>query len=353
MVGKVVAAMAALALAVCTQSQVAFAEPVLVPTSEVNASDVLNLKSRKLPARPKIGLALGGGGARGAAEVGVLEVLQREGIKFDCVAGTSIGSIIGGLYIAGVPVETLRQEFENGRAMRHFMPVPMVVGVILEPALLATRLLGRKSYDGIYPGVAFRRYLDKVVPQSAKEIQSLPIPYAAVTLNLLDGKPYMVRGGSLVEAMRASSAVPGLRRPIPFGDKLLVDGGVVCNVPVKQCRELGADIVIAVNIDEPLKEVQKESFLKLGSVAKRMLAWDLHTIDKPQEELADIVIHPDTAGVTLVTTSKREAKRAIAAGRKAAEDALPAIRAKLKEAQVANDRPTPANSQQAATGALQ
>lgn len=308
------------------------AEDILVPSSQVNASDVIKLKTAQMPANPKIGLALGGGGARGAAEIGVMEVLHREGLKFDYVAGTSIGSIIGGLYVAGVPIETLKEEFESGRAMRHFMPVPVLVGLALQPVVLSTRLLGSKQYDGLYPGRFFRNYLESVVPESAKQIQNLKTPYAAVCLNLLDGKPYMVRGGSLVDAMRASSAVPGLRRPIPFGDKLLVDGGVACNVPVKQCREMGADIVIAVNIDEPMKEAEAKSFHKIGSVTKRMLLWDLHSIDHPQEELADIVIHPDTTGVTLVTTSRKEARKAIEAGRLAAEAALPAIRKRLSEA---------------------
>lgn len=308
------------------------AEDILVPSSQVNASDIVKLKTAQLPANPKLGLALGGGGARGAAEIGVMEVLHREGLQFDYVAGTSIGSIIGGLYVAGVPIETLREEFESGRAMRHFMPVPLAAGIVLQPVLFSARLFGRKTYDGLYPGSMFRKYLESVTPESAKQIQNLKTPYAAVCLNLLDGKPYMVRGGSLVEAMRASSAVPGLRRPIPFGGKLLVDGGVACNVPVKQCREMGADIVIAVNIDEPLNEAEIESFRKLGSVTKRMIKWDLYSIDHPQEELADIVIHPDTSGVTLITTSRKEARIAIEAGRKAAEEALPAIRKKLAEA---------------------
>src|SRR5271168_4830858 len=101
------------------------AEETLVPSSMVNASDVLKLKSSQLPARPKIGLALGGGGSRGAAEIGVLEVLDKEGIHFDYICGTSIGSIIGGLYDAGVPMSTLHEEFESCRLMRHFMSVSL------------------------------------------------------------------------------------------------------------------------------------------------------------------------------------------------------------------------------------
>lgn len=305
------------------------AEEKLVPSAQVEADDVINFKDRKLPDRPKIGLALGGGGARGAAEVGVLEVLEREGIKFDYIAGTSIGSIIGGLYSAGVPLSKLREEMETGRAMKHFMSIPLYVAVMLEPVQLTCRLFGAKPYDGLYPGWVFRKYLTKMVPDGASEIENLKIPYAAVCLNLIDGKPYMIRGGSLATAMRASSSVPGLRKPVQIGDKLFVDGGVACNVPVKQCREMGADIVIAVNIDEPFNIEELNYFRKPGSVSRRMIKWDLYSIDKPQEELADIVIHPDTAGVTLITTSSKQAKIAMEAGRKAAEEALPLIRQKL------------------------
>ena len=130
--------------------------------------------------------------------------------------------------------------------------------------------------------------------------------------------------------MRASSSVPGLRKPVQYGDKLLVDGGVVCNVPVKQCRQMGADIVIAVNIDEPFSEVPLQTFRKPESVTKRMIKWDLWSIDGPQEELADVVIHPDTSGVSLITVSRKEARKAIEAGRQAAEAALPLILEKLK-----------------------
>lgn len=332
------------ALAALTFSgNIVSAQDVLVPTSAVAPGDNAKLRPAQMPARPKIGFALGGGGARGAAEVGVMEVLEAEGIRPDFIVGTSIGSIVGGLYDAGVPLSTLRKEFETGRAMRHFMPVPLLVGIMLQPVLLSGRLV-HKTYDGAYPGYSFKKYLQKVTPKDHTEIQSLKIPYAAVALNLADGKPYMIRGGSLVEAMRASSAVPGLRKPIKISDKLFVDGGVVCNVPVKQCREMGADIVIAVNIDEPFEDVPTSDFYKFGSVERRMINWDLYKSDKPQAELADIVIHPDTAGIHLVTTSKKCAREGLAAGRKAAEDALPAIREKLRSLGfVADDAKTKAN----------
>lgn len=321
---------------------------IVVPSSKVGPSDFLASKSAKLPVNPKIGLVLGGGGARGAAQVGVMEVFEREGLKFDYIVGTSIGSIVGGLYDAGVPISKLHDEFESGRAMKHFMPVSLPMAIMLEPFMLGARLFGAKSYDGLYPGMIFRKYLEKMTPEGSGEIQNLKTPYAAVVLNLVDGKPYMITGGSLAKAMRASSSVPGLRKPVQYGDKLMVDGGVVCNVPVKQCRQMGADVVIAVNIDEPFTEVELKTFRKPGSVTKRMIKWDLWSIDGPQEELADVVIHPDTSGVSLITSSRKQARRAIEAGRQAAESALPLIREKLKARSIAADGPvaTPSDTPQ-------
>jgi NTE family protein len=306
------------------------AEELLVPSSQVNVSDVLKLKSSQLPAKPKIGLVLGGGGSRGAAEIGVMEVLEKEGLHFDYICGTSIGSIIGGLYDAGVPLTTLHEEFASTRLMRHFMRVSLPTAIVLSPVVFGARLVRLKRYDGLYPGWSFRHYFEKMTPPASHEIENLKTPYAAVSFNLTDGKPYMIRGGSLPKAMQASSAVPGLRVPVLYGDKLMVDGGTACNLPVKQCREMGADIVIAVNIDEPFQTVELQALRKIGAIPKRLLNWDLYDTDATQGAIADIVIQPDTAGVTLITTSRKEARKAIEAGRVAGEAALPAIRERLR-----------------------
>ncbi|MBI2811186.1 MAG: patatin-like phospholipase family protein [Candidatus Melainabacteria bacterium] len=306
--------------------------PKLVQTSRATYADYLKYKDAGKVVAPKIGLALGGGGARGAAHAGVLDVLTKEGIKFDYITGTSIGSIVGGLYAAGVPMSKVQEDFESGAFMKHFMPVSLPVRILLAPILYTPRLLGAKPYDGLYRGNIFRKYMDKNLPDDQQEISKLKIPFSAVSLNLLDGKPYMIQGGDLGYAMQASSAVPGLRKPVEIGGKLFVDGGTVCNLPVKQCREMGADIVIAVNIDEPFAEDALETFRHPGSVTRRMLKWDLYTIDGPQEDIADIVIHPNTEGVSLITTSKKLAKKAFEEGQKAARQALPDIKKKLEAA---------------------
>lgn len=325
--GRVTAAAVIALLVICNSG--AQAQQVVVMTQDADRLDVFKYKSTTMPPNPKIGLALAGGGSRGSAQVAVLEVLEKAGVKFDFITGTSIGAIVGGCYAAGVPLTKLQKDMNSGHLMREFMTVPLTVRLAAEPIMILPRLIGDRPYDGLYRGNKFRKYLAKTLPKG-QDIQSLKIPFAACSLNLLDGKPYMIVGGDLALAMQCSSAVPGLRKPVEFADKLLCDGGVICNLPVKQCRQLGAEFVIAVNIDEPFCEAPKESFKAAGSVPDRMIRWGLWWMDKPQEDIADFVIHPDTAGVTLLTTSRRKETMAYEAGLKAATEALPALLAKLQ-----------------------
>ncbi len=312
----------------------------LVITSPADTSDLQVFQKRELPARPKIGLALGGGGARGAAHVGALKVLEKEGIKFDVITGTSIGSVVGGLYAAGVPLEEMETAFESGALMRNFMTVPLTFRIAVAPIMYVPRLFGSKAYDGLYKGNKFRTYVKKNITAHDVEIEKLSVPFAAIALNLLDGKPYRIQGGNLGYAMQASTAVPGLRKPVEMNDKLLVDGGVVCNLPVKQCREMGADIVIAINIDHPFADLPKRHFEKPGSVAQWMLDWDLYSLDKAQSDIADVTIHPDTSRISLISRSKKDARRGVKAGEDAAQKLLPEIKRKLETLGVIVSKPT-------------
>lgn len=307
------------------------AEFVAIETTNANATDVLNFKTQppKQILNPKIGLALGGGGARGPAHVGVLQVLEKAGIKFDYIVGNSIGSVVGGLYCAGVPLDVLKEDFATGRVMRKYLSVPLPVRIGLGPILYIPRLLGAKPYDGLYRIAGFKKYLSKKTPGNDLQIEKLKPTFNVVAFNNLDGKTYRICGGNLDEAMHASCAVPGLVKPVELGDKLFSDGAVSCNLPVKQCREMGADLVIAINIDQPFSVMPKDSFRKPGSITRRVINWDLYSEDTPQEQLADIVIHPDTEGITLLTTSKKHAYYAYQAGLDAGRAALPEVKRKL------------------------
>lgn len=282
----------------------------------------------KSPRRPRIGLALGGGGSRGSAHVGVLKVLKEENIPIDLIAGTSIGSVVGGFYAAGIPLEQIGELFEKSTFTKEFVPKP-ILRLALEPAVLTLRLVGRKPYDGLFGGDKFRKYANGVT--GSKKIEQLSIPYAAVVTNVVSGQSCRLTEGDLGLAMQASTAVPELKQPVQIGEKLFCDGGLINNVPVNHVREMGADFVIAVDIDEQLKEVPLEKFCGLGSMARQALRIQLSTFDLPNRKNSDIFINPDTTGINLVSFKKGDGKRGIDAGITAARAAMPEIKRKLAE----------------------
>lgn len=279
----------------------------------------------------KIGLVLGGGGARGGAHVGVLKVLEKNGIHADMVVGTSIGSIVGAFYAAGISPDVMESKFRDASLMRAFMTVPLSLRLVLAPILVTPRLIGFHPYDGLYYGNKFRKFLQKSLPQTEQDIDDLVIPYGAVVTNLVTGRTEVLTQGNLGYVMQASSAVPGLRKPVQIGEHLFVDGGVTDNLPVEQCRQMGADIIIAVNIDERLHNLPLKDFRKMGSVSRRMLPLQLWRLDSPQAAQADIVIHPNVDGISLISRSKEDGKKSIAAGIDAATEALPAIKSRLSQ----------------------
>lgn len=296
------------------------------------SSQTINSADAMQPARrPRIGLALGGGGTRGAAHVTVIKELERAGIPIDFVAGTSMGAIVGGLYSAGVSTEDLEKQFENQSLMRSFMTVPLWIRIAIAPVLLTPRFVGHKPYDGLYYGNKFKNHLEKSVPPNGRKIEELKIGFAAVALNIADGTVACLKTGNLAKAMQASSAVPGLRKPVQIGDELYVDGGVAVNLPVKQAREMGADFVIAVCVDERIKRAPLDNFRRVGSVAQRVVNLQLRNIDKVQGEDADVLIHPQVDGIGLISTNPDDAKKALDAGTAAIREALPEIKAKLAE----------------------
>lgn len=324
--GFLLAVVAAASFVPCT-----LATDGIVQTSEADFTEARLFKRKPFTGRPKIGFALGGGGTRGGAHIGVLKVLDEAGIKPDYIVGTSIGAITGAFYAAGVTPAAMAKEFEDGKVMKHFMTMPLWFRIVMAPIIFIPRIFGANDYDGLYKGSSFRKYLVNGLPADEHNIENLKIPFGAVALNLLDGRPYIIKKGNLGMALQATSAVPALRKPVPFDKYLFVDGGVDSNLPVKQCREMGADFVIAVNIDENFKEVPEKVFRKPGSVTKRMILWGLYEIDAPQEMMADVVIHPNTDGISLISTKKSDCKSSIASGEEAARKLLPEIKAKLAE----------------------
>lgn len=283
-------------------------------------------------AAPKIGLVLGGGGTRGAAHVGVLRVLLEAGVPIDCIAGTSIGSIVGGLFAAGMPVDELEEIVQSNKIMKVFIDTPISIKAATVPIRLVPRAFGFKRFDGLYKSTKFTKYLAKKIPEGITNIQDLKVPYCAVALNLVDGYPYALTQGDLILAMQASSAVPILKRPVQIKDHLFVDGGIVANIPVEQARTaLGAQFVIAVNIDERFQKQSIEEFMKVGSIAGRLLTLELANRDSVALAGADVVIHPRVEGIGLLSRKKSDSIRAMKAGEDAARSALPALKLVLAQ----------------------
>jgi len=279
-------------------------------------------------ARQKIALVLGGGGARGAAHAGVLKVLKKENIPIDMIVGTSMGAVVGGYYAAGVDPEKIAETFMCGRMMRKFVPVPVTVRVISAPFILIAPRLVYHPYDGLYYGWRFRKYLESLMPdgKSDLKIEELKIPFAAVGVDLSTGETRAITEGKLSLAMQGSSAIPGLRKPVQMGEHLYIDGGTLSNIPIQQAKELGADKIIAVNIDERFEKLPLEHFRKMGSVSKRVVVLQIREMESTHLGKADVLIEPDVTGIKLLSTKAADAKRAFSEGEKAAIVALPAIR---------------------------
>lgn len=303
----------------------ASAESAQVDVSPAPAETTSAAPSKNL-GRPRIGLALGGGGSRGAAHVGVLKVLKEENIPIDLVAGTSIGSVVGGYYAAGTSIDEIEQLFKNGRFTKEFTPMPYL-RVATEPLELAARLFGYKPYDGLYRGWKFRGYVKKQL--NDKTIEQLNIPYGAVVTDVVSGKSCRLMTGDLALAMQASTAVPGLKKPVQIGEHLYCDGGLINNVPVSHVREMGADFVIAVDIDETLKDTPLKTFRGLGSMARQALKIQLATFDVSNAQKAEVYIHPDTTGINLVSFKKSDGETGYEAGVAAARAAMPDLKKKL------------------------
>ncbi len=251
--------------------------------------------------RKRVGLALGGGGMRGMAHVGVIRVLEREGIPIDCIAGTSAGSVVGAAYAGGIRGHQLME--------------------------LALQIRWRDIARPVWPRHAFISFarLETYVANLLGDptFADLDIPYAAVTADLATGEQVILQEGRVAPAVRASCSVPGIVAPVEVNGRLLADGGVINNVPISVVRNLGAEVVIAVGLGAPPGDHPRGP-LKAGMAALELLL--INAADDPAS--ADVHLPIPVWGLgTLVRTSKRH--RILSLGQQVAEQALPAIKAAL------------------------
>lgn len=265
-------------------------------------------KRLRRPPRPetrpaRLGLALGGGAVRGAAHVGVLSVLEREGIRPDVVAGVSAGAFVGAGIAAGVPAADILEAFRHSSWLRIAVPA-------------------WRSRLGMLDVSPLGALIEKLTRET--ECGGLELPFAAVACDLLTGRRVVVDAGPLHEAICASSAVPGLFEPVRRDGALLVDGGLVGNVPVQAARDLGADYVLAVDI-LPLAADSAEP-RELRDVI--LLSWEIvqHQCDHGRLQ-ADLLLTPAVGAVTPWDFSRVD--EAYDAGVAAMEAALPKLREDL------------------------
>jgi NTE family protein len=264
----------------------------------------------------RIGLALGGGAARGFAHVGVIAVLEEAGLRPNLVVGTSAGSLVAALYASGKTSAQLQQTALN------------MEEVAITDWMLP--IFGR----GMFRGDALARYVNDLVSNRLMENMAIPLGIVATDLN--SGQAVLFQRGDTGTAVRASSAVPAVFVPVKINGREYVDGGLVSPVPVRFARQMGADVVIAVDISSPPEanpagdtlQILLQTFAIMGK-----------SINQYELKDADVVIRPSLAGLKSADFSARQ--RAIDSGRAAMLAALPQLKAKLESAGFAVQKPQP------------
>lgn len=235
-------------------------------------------------ARPKIGLALSGGGARGGAHVGVLKALEELGVEVDYIAGTSMGAIIGGLYASGYSASEIEEiligtDWKKAMTDRPARRDRTMRKKELESQFFIPYRIGFNNGKIQMPlGAIEGQHLDQLFHDmllpvvGVHEFDQLPIPFRAVATDLVSGEAVILSGGSLPDSLRASMSVPGVFAPVRIDGKILVDGGMSNNLPVDVVRQMGAQIVIAVDISSPmLTEEQLTSVLSVSQQLSNFL----------------------------------------------------------------------------------
>jgi NTE family protein len=249
---------------------------------------------------PRIGLALGGGAARGFAHIGVIQVLEENGIKPDLVVGTSAGSLVAALYASG----------KSGNEMAR-LAESMDEGAITDWSF---------PLRGLIKGEALARYVRGQT--GGRLIEQLPVPLGIVATNLADGSGVLFQSGDLGLAVRASSAVPAVFQPVEIGNRTFVDGGLVAPVPVRFARQMGAEAVIAIDISSPPDPKTKTDPFSMLMQTVAIMGRSINALELRE---AEVVLRPELTGVASSDFTARS--RAIAAGRAAAQAALPRLKA--------------------------
>ena len=253
---------------------------------------------------PKLGLALGGGAARGFAHIGVLQVLEEEGIKPDFIAGTSAGSLVAALYASGktsTQLTWLAESMDESQLTDWTLP-----------------FAGR----GVLRGEALGKYVNSQL--NGLKIEDMKIPLGIVATDLQTGEGILFRRGDVATAVRASSAVPSVFEPVRIGQRDYVDGGLVSPVPVLYVKQMGAQYIIAVDISSRPEDAKTSDIFKVLLQTFSIMSKSISQLELPQ---AHVVVRPALPNVGSAEFSAR--KKSIEAGRAAMKQALPQVKAAL------------------------
>ncbi len=345
--GRALARSAALACCVAVACSQAIAQPAQAPAPPAPS------------ARPKIGLVLSGGGARGLSHIGVLKVLEEMRIPIDYIAATSMGAIVGGLYASGHDADALAHEVAALDWSSMFSDSPPREDLTLRrknddsryslPFQLGYRERGVELSKGAIAGANLELWLHRLTLRDDQlgSFDDLPIPFRAVATDMVTGSQRVFRSGPLYQAMRASMSVPGMFAPLEVDDQIYGDGGLVNNLPVDVVQAMGADIVIAVNIGTPLMS-RKELSSIVGLTSQTINILTEQNVREQRARLTsrDVLIDPDLGELSFIDFDK--APRFIALGEASARAVADKLRplslspAQYAEYKAARHRPNTA-----------
>ena len=288
------------------------------------------------PQRPRVGLVLAGGGAKGGAHVGVLKVLEEMHVPVDCIAGTSMGALVGGGYASGIPAPQMKAFLERinwqhvigGLGRRNLEPIEqkrqgvtytnnLQMGIKKSRIVLAPGLIDTSAIEDLLRG-----FVGKA--RSQTDFDRLPIPYRAVATDMVTGRMVVLDHGDLATAMRASMAIPGAFAPVTTEHQILADGGLVRNVPVDVARKMCADVVIVVNLVSP--PADPEELQSPGQLLGRTMDLMIEANERQQlQSLTPQDVRIDVPMGDIGTADFERTPETIKLGETAARDAAPQL----------------------------
>ncbi|PAU94104.1 hypothetical protein CK503_07780 [Aliifodinibius salipaludis] len=290
----------------------------------------------------KLGLALSGGGAKGFAHIGVLKVLQEEGIPVHMVSGTSMGSIVGSLYAIGYSPQEIEEIAQTSN-----WNILLNDSYQINPQQISNSILKKDTYLVTFPftdnqltlpvglvdgqNISMMLYRLMLPFHDVRDFTELPIPFAAVATNLATGEPKSFSSGYLPDVVRASIAIPSIFKPVKIDGESYIDGGVARNIPVEDVQNIGADFVIASDVGEPIRKV--DSLKTFVDILFQSVGFHQQESDVIQKEKTDIYIRPDISDFS--TFSYDQVDAIIRRGEQAARKALPKIKEALAKYETA------------------